>query len=97
MKIGVLARKSGVPVSTIRFYEELGLITAVGRTEGNYRYYGLGAADRLRFIRAAQASGLSLEDIRMLCQFDDGAMKPCKDVQGIIESRLTVIRSIAVA
>jgi DNA-binding transcriptional MerR regulator len=91
MSIGGLSRKSGVPVSTIRFYERLGLISAAGRTEGNYRYFGFRALDRLQFIRAAQASGLSLEDIRMLCQFDDGAMKPCKDVQAVIESRLNEV------
>src|SRR5262249_54917099 len=88
MTIGQLARRSGISTSAIRFYERTGLIRAEGRTDGNYRYFDSGAEERLHFIRAAQASGLSLEDIRILCRFDDGATRPCRDVQAIIDLRL---------
>jgi DNA-binding transcriptional MerR regulator len=92
MSIGELVRKTGVPASTIRFYERLGLIEADGRTAGNYRYFTSRAQERLRFIRAAQASGLSLDDVRALCRFDDGVTKPCKSVQAVIDLRLGEVK-----
>lgn len=50
MKIGELARRSDVPVETIRYYEREKLLPLPGRTESNYRVYGPAHADRLRFI-----------------------------------------------
>ena len=43
---------------------------------------------RLRFIRAAQANGFTLDDVRSLLQFQDGVVEPCKEVQALIEVRL---------
>lgn len=60
--IGVLATRSGVTTSTIRFYDELGLLTAE-RTTGGHRVYPRHALRRLSFIRVAQRLGLSLEEI----------------------------------
>src|SRR5438128_2502745 len=48
MKIGELARLSGVPVRTLRFYDGLGLVISAGRAEGGYRLYGPEADNRLR-------------------------------------------------
>jgi DNA-binding transcriptional MerR regulator len=39
MKIGVLAGRSGLPVKTLRYYEDLGLLPAIGRSEGGYRLF----------------------------------------------------------
>jgi MerR family mercuric resistance operon transcriptional regulator len=88
MSIGDLARRTGVRTSTIRFYERLGLIEAEGRTGGNYRSFGPRAEERLRFIRAAKASGLSLAEVKALCQFDGGVTRPCKEVLEVIDRRL---------
>ena len=87
--IGGLARGAGVPTSTVRYYERAGLIRPDGRTEGNYRVYGPPALERLRFIRAAQAIGLTLEDITTLLDFRDGRTAPCHEVQILIEERLS--------
>ena len=88
MTIGRLAKAGSVPASTIRYYERAGLLEASGRTEGNYRVYGPGELERLRFIRAAQAVGFTLVDISELLNFRDGEEDPCGDVQEIIGDRL---------
>jgi MerR family mercuric resistance operon transcriptional regulator len=87
--IGQVARAAGVPTSTVRFYERSRLLRPDGRTEGNYRLYGPAALERLRFIRAAQANGFALEDVAALLSLRDGTTAPCKEVQTLVEQRLT--------
>jgi len=62
LTIGEVADRSGVPHTTLRFYEERGLITSE-RSAGNQRRYHRAVLRRLAFIRTAQRVGLSLEDI----------------------------------
>ncbi|MGH3878905.1 MAG: redox-sensitive transcriptional activator SoxR [Actinophytocola sp.] len=62
LTIGEVAKRSGVPHTALRFYEERGLIAAE-RTAGNQRKYARAVLRRLAFIRTAQRVGLSLEDI----------------------------------
>ena len=61
--IGELAKRSGVATSAIRFYEEQGLISST-RTGGGQRQYRRETLRRIGFIRAAQAAGLNLAEIR---------------------------------
>ena len=91
MTIGELARSAGVSDSTVRFYERRGLLRPSGRTPGNYRHYRPDAIARLRFIRAAQASGFALKDIALLLDFQDG-LAPCEEVRSVIASRLADVR-----
>lgn len=88
MTIGELAARSDVPDSAIRYYEREGLIRPAGRTPGNYRIYGPDAVTRLRFIRSAQASGLSLADVRALLDCREGERASCGGVRAVIEERL---------
>ena len=88
LTIGELAQKVDIRHSTIRYYERTGLLSPAGRTEGNYRYYGEEEVERLGFIRAAQASGLRLDDIKALLDFRDGSVNPCAAVKELIEARL---------
>jgi len=88
MSIGQLAKSVGVADSTIRFYERLGLLRPTGRTPTNYRYYGPEAGDRLTFIRAAQAAGFELTDIKALLAFQDGRVAPCAEVRNLVDARL---------
>ncbi|HEX9867840.1 MAG TPA: MerR family transcriptional regulator [Candidatus Tectomicrobia bacterium] len=69
--IGQLARAAGVPTSTVRYYERIGLLHSDARTAGNYRRYGQETLEYLRFIRAAQRTGFTLEDITALLQLRD--------------------------
>ena len=83
LTIGELARAAGVPTSTVRYYERAGLLRPSGRSSGNYRVYSKSELERLRFIRAAQATGFTLKDVKAL-------LRPaaCGKVQGVIEERL---------
>lgn len=85
--IGELARAAGIPTSTVRFYERAGLLKPAGRTASNYRFYDDNAVDRLRFIKAAQASGFTIGDIRALIELRDGTSAPCTEVQALIDTR----------
>lgn len=62
MDIAEVARRSGVPASALRFYEEKGLITSVGR-EGLRRRFAPGVLDQLALIALGQAAGFSLDEI----------------------------------
>jgi DNA-binding transcriptional MerR regulator len=86
--IGQLAQAAGVPTSTVRYYERIGLLQPARRTAGNYRLYGADALEQLRFIRAAQATGFALEDIIRLRNFRSDDPAVCHDVQTLIEERL---------
>lgn len=92
MSIGQLAKSVGVPDSTIRFYERSGLLRPTGRTASNYRYYGPDAGDRLTFIRAAQAAGFELSDIKSMLAFQDGQVAPCREVHSLVTARLESVR-----
>ena len=79
--IGLLARTADVPTSTVRDYERSRLLHPDALTDGNDRVYEPAALERLRFIRAAQAIGLTFEDIATLLDFRDGRTAPCREVQ----------------
>jgi MerR family transcriptional regulator, redox-sensitive transcriptional activator SoxR len=75
--IGELAKRSGVASSAIRFYEEQGLISST-RTEGGQRQYSRDVLRRVGFIRAAQAVGLNLAEIRSALDTLPGQRTPTK-------------------
>ncbi|HEY0683462.1 MAG TPA: helix-turn-helix domain-containing protein [Steroidobacter sp.] len=65
MDIAEVARKSGVPASTLRFYEEKGLIASIGR-RGLRRFFAASVLERLAFIALGQSAGLSLDEIAQM-------------------------------
>ena len=64
LKIGELARQTGLSIKTIRYYESRGLLEKPPRTESGYRLYGPEEVARLRFVQRAKLLGLTLEEIR---------------------------------
>ncbi|MCQ4166098.1 MerR family transcriptional regulator [Tahibacter harae] len=66
MKIGELAKRTGLATSRIRFYEKRGLLSTVERRQNGYRHYGPEALWMLEIIASAQSAGFSLEEIRSL-------------------------------
>jgi MerR family mercuric resistance operon transcriptional regulator len=90
--IGQLAISAGLPTSTLRYYERAGLLKPTGRSEGNYRLYGEEALERLRFIRAAQATGFTLDDVTLMLGHRHASATSCREVQGLIENRLLEIK-----
>lgn len=83
LSIGEAAAASGLPVKTIRYYEEIGLIPHAVRTNGSlhgggHRIYGDADVGRLRFIQHARLFGLSLAEIRELLALADGKGCPSR-------------------
>jgi MerR family transcriptional regulator, copper efflux regulator len=81
MKIGALAVRSGLPVKTLRYYEDLGLLPAIGRSEGGYRLFAEESLRRLEFIRRLKTLGLSLEEIQACLAVHDAGDLPCGDIE----------------
>jgi MerR family copper efflux transcriptional regulator len=82
MRIGELARESGVGVETVRFYEQKGLVAQPPRPRtGGYRNYPADAVRRIRFIRRAQQLGFSLAEVAELLELESGTAAQCVDVR----------------
>lgn len=95
--IGDMARRSGVKVTTIRFYEARGVLPEPDRTEGGQRRYGQAALERLTFIRHARELGFELDDILELASLTDRPDLSCQHAHEITDRHLkTVTRRIAI-
>lgn len=88
LTIGRLAARSGVPISTLRYYERLGLLLPQGRSEGGFRLYGEEALRRLRFIKSAQALGIPLRDVRRILAVRDEGLAPCRHVLELLSGQV---------
>jgi DNA-binding transcriptional MerR regulator len=72
LTIGQVARATGVPARTLRYYEAVGVLRRADRSAAGYRQYGERELERIRFVRRARALGLSLHDVRTLAGALDG-------------------------
>ena len=88
LTIGILARRTGTKVQTIRYYEQIGLMPEPGRTAGGQRRYGEAELDRLAFIRHARQLGFTLEAIRELLDLSDHPKKSCDEADQIARRQL---------
>lgn len=93
MRIGQLASSSGVTEKTIRYYEDIGVLDAPARTPNGYRDYGPPAIAKLRFVKAAQAVGLSLGEIREVIALRDRGETPCEHVVDLIQQHAVEIEA----
>ena len=84
MQIGELAQRSGLSVKTLRYYEEIGVLAPPARTASGYRDYDDDTVGRLQFVRAAQAVGLTLGEIREVIAFRERGEAPCGHVLDVI-------------
>jgi MerR family transcriptional regulator, copper efflux regulator len=85
MRIGELAEQAGISTKAIRYYEQIGILTPPARTASGYRTYDEVALGRLGFVRAAQAVGLSLDEIRQIIGFRDDGQAPCAHVTDLLQ------------
>ena len=70
--IGHLAKRTGVPIDTIRYYERIGLLRPASRLASGYRRYGDPELRRLQFVLRAKALGFTLEEIEGLLALSAG-------------------------
>jgi DNA-binding transcriptional MerR regulator len=88
LKIGEVARRAGVGVETLRFYERSGLLDRPARTEGGYRLYNAEALKTLEFIKRAQALGFTLDEIKRIIAESRAGQRPCAEVRETVRRRL---------
>lgn len=86
VRIGQLAEQAGTTVKALRFYERVGLLPAPSRTSGGYREYDASALDRLRFLKAAKAAGLTLGEIAGVLAARERAGPPCAHVTALLDA-----------
>ena len=91
MFIQELAKISGVPAKTIRYYESIGLLPNPQRAENNYRQYMPEVVERLRFIVTARRLGFNLKDIGEFLTARDAGTLPCKRVLDSFDQRISEI------
>jgi DNA-binding transcriptional MerR regulator len=90
--IGEVSRRTGVKVPTIRYYEQMGLMTPGERSEGNQRRYGRPDVERLAFIRHARDLGFEIDRIRQLLALGNHPQAPCADADQIARAHLAQVR-----
>lgn len=86
--IGDVARRVGLNAKTIRYYEDLGLLSEPERTETGYRVYSEQDEERLRFIKGAKALGLSLGEIKEIVALWGEGVTPCGHVEQLLKEKL---------
>jgi DNA-binding transcriptional MerR regulator len=91
MRIGELAQSSGATTKAIRYYESLGLLPEPGRTPSGYRDYRPDAIERVRFIKDAQASGLTLTEIQSLVELKSAGQATCEHTIDLLRRHLADI------
>lgn len=88
LKIGEVAKQTGIGIETLRFYERSGLLDRPARTEGGYRLYDAEALLTLEFIKRAQTLGFTLDEIRQIIAEGRTGHRPCAEVREIVRERL---------
>lgn len=91
LKMSDLTRACGVSDQAARLYERMGLLKPVGRTSKGYRLYDAESVERLCFIKQAQRSGFSLEDIKVLLHLDLQDELTCAAMKDLLDRKIQVL------
>lgn len=90
MNIGSAAQKSGLPAKTIRYYEDIGLLTPL-RARNGYRDYSMTDVHRLRFLQRSRSLGFSIEACRQLLSLYGDKARASAEVKALAESQIVAI------
>jgi DNA-binding transcriptional MerR regulator len=90
--IGAASKQTGCSVPTIRYYEEVGLLPAAPRTDGNQRHYDETAIRRLAFIRRCRDFGFTIQQVRGLVGLVDQPNRDCVEVRDIAQVHLQEVQ-----
>ena len=88
LKIGELAKQTGVTVGTLRYYESLGLLEPALRNSSGYRYYTADAARQVQFIKKAQRLNFSLQEIQQILASRRQGITACPLVQDLLSRKI---------
>lgn len=92
LSIGLVARRTGATVPTVRYYEDIGLLPPAARTEAGQRSYDEATIRRLVFIRRCRDFGFSIEQVRELVGLVDEPDRPCAEVRDIAAAHLAQVQ-----
>src|ERR1700680_1627565 len=92
MQIGIVAKKIGLSVDTIRFYERNALLPRPPRTQGGFRQYVESDVETLPFGRRVQRLGFKLSEIRALLRLRGNRLQPCAPVRRRLEEKLSDVQ-----
>lgn len=92
LTIGKLAKRAGVTIDTVRFYERRGLVAEPKRTASNYRIYSAVEIARLQFIKKAKSLGFSLNEINELLALRHNPDATKKEVKNRVERKMNDIK-----
>lgn len=92
MQIGIVAKRIGLSVDAIRFYERNGLLPRPARTEGGFRRYGENDVETLAFVRRVQGLGFKLSEIRGLLRLRGDRLQPCAPVKRRLQEKLADVQ-----
>ena len=102
LSIGEIAKATGIKVVTIRYYEQLGLVSPPARTDGNYRAYSREDLARLRFIRRCRDLGFTLDQVHELLRLSSQKTEECAEVDRItfrhladVEEKISDLKRLA--
>lgn len=89
LKIGEVASITGIPIKTIRYYDNLGLLSpSIFRNRAGYRLFDASIFNRLSFIRRSQSLGLSLKEIQNILAIYDKGEIPCGVAKDVLLEKL---------
>jgi MerR family mercuric resistance operon transcriptional regulator len=91
LTIGHIAHAAGVNVETVRYYQRRGLVGLPPKRTRGFRYYTVETAGRVRFIKRAQALGMSLKEVQRLLRLD--ARGACKETRSLAVAKLALVES----
>jgi len=92
MQIGVVAKRIGLSVDAIRFYERNALLPRPPRTEGGFQKYSECDVETLAFIQRVQGLGFKLSEIRTLLRLRGNRLQPCAPVRRRLEEKLADVQ-----
>ncbi len=93
MRIGELAKATGINVETLRYYERMGLLQSPARQVNGYRVYSQDAVERANFIRHCRALGVGLRDIMTLLNLASRPEADCNDVNHLLDEHIAQVRA----
>lgn len=93
MDIGIVARRTSLAASAIRYYEEQGLLGTVVRGENGRRRYTLAHVERLTFVQNCRDTGMSLETVAELLRITAGTRQPCPEAKQIVDGHVERLRT----
>jgi DNA-binding transcriptional MerR regulator len=92
LRVGDLAERTGIKVSAIRYYEEIGLIPAAARQSGGQRVYNDYDVKRLTFVRRCREFGFSIEQVKSLVTLVGDPQRSCIEALDLARNHLAAVR-----